>query len=347
MMMGNSQPGGISFLHLPPEIRSQIYDLAFTPPAYSNLLDPRDKGYTKDTQPLLYVHPLVTGDLRARLYRDDFSIVLPIQDPSEVVRGRGLDDEALRTALAQMSPLIRKNCKNIIVELSQTFQVFEEWESDCGEDRDTWEASEDYEIWNDDTLAQKLIPWLLQIKKAMPALHSVKFIFWMCEDYLAAPLDAWERQLHILAEEWYSSTDENMADLTDEGVDTEKPVLDVVIQVNVFDFYDQDAGDGGKNWIQVWDDFANKERSGSGLIIQFSAIDLQWADHINGKFEGREFDPSGWEDEYILLMDDREADNLLHVSPFPTGTYRPLFVKTRTDAKDNNEDNEDASDKDE
>jgi hypothetical protein len=68
---------GTSFLHLPLEIRNLIYELAFTPVEHANLLNPTQTVYTKEAAPLLYVHPAITADLRHRLYRDDFSLVLP------------------------------------------------------------------------------------------------------------------------------------------------------------------------------------------------------------------------------------------------------------------------------
>ncbi|KAJ4325073.1 hypothetical protein N0V84_003616 [Fusarium piperis] len=308
-----SDHGCISFLHLPLEIRNIIYDLAFVPVEHGNILSPTETPYTKEAAPLLYVHPSITADLRSRLYQDDFSIVLPIQEPSEFAKGRGFSEEALQECLDRSSRLMKQRCGTLVIEACQTSYVMTEWDPEDypGQKKEDFEQEEDYEHWEGDEFAANLVPYLLKIKKELPALKTIKFILWLVE--WEAPLDGWRSQLEELAREWVKLDESKKAtqkkDSTMSGVSmrsggTSKPSLDIHFQVNTFDYYDQDAGDGGKNWIQVWSEFADDDQPlrPEYLNLLFVAMDLKWDDHITGHFYGWQFDPEGWENVYINTM---------------------------------------------
>ncbi|KAF5013341.1 hypothetical protein FDECE_644 [Fusarium decemcellulare] len=327
--MASSESGPVSFLHLPLEVRTIVYDLAFTPVAYGNLLDPKTFVYTKEAAPLLHVHPIISADLHHRLYRDGFAIVLPFQEPSEFTKGRGLSDETLKTCLNDLPKLMKQRCNKLIVEASQTREVLEDWDPECGRDKDTWEPDVDYEFWEDEAFAARLVPRLLEIKKEMLALKKVHFIFWIAE--WIAPMESWRDQLQALAEGWNAHRENETAELST----TNRSDLELTMQLNLFDYGDPDAGDGGSNWIQRWDAHANEIRNtGEGQEINFVAMDVELKDHLNGNFEAREFDPRGWEDPYIMLMGEEEMDTLLHKYLNFTTTCRPLYVKAVEDGFD-------------
>ncbi|KAM5354741.1 hypothetical protein ACJ41O_001388 [Fusarium nematophilum] len=335
-----SQHQGTSFLHLPLETRKIIYDLAFPDVVHSNLLDLAGTGYTRETVPLLYVHPYISADLAHRLYRDGFSVVLPIQEASEITRGRGLDKERLETCLDKMPMAMKQRCETLTVESAQTLEVMEEWGPEWEEQsmkEEEFEAEEADDFFEDDEFARRLVPLLIQIKAEMPALKRVKFIFWIGE--LAAPLHSWKGQLEQLAWQWVKMDEAQMDDNNqdtqmtgcddpDEGAITGR-LLEVEVQVNCFDYYDPDAGDGGLNWIQVWDEYAEETPIGKvPLTVDFSAMDMKWSDHLSGNYTGEVFDPQGWNNPYIHSMPDSTRKWKLHKYGFSSEEGRPLYVQT-------------------
>ncbi|KAM6505807.1 hypothetical protein FSOLCH5_013982 [Fusarium solani] len=359
--MASSEP--TSFLHLPPEIRNLVYDLAFNPNVKTNILDPAHSGYTRDVSTLLYVHPVISADLRQRTYGGDFSLVLPIQEPSEWVKGRGLDSEKLETCLNNLPDVMKKKCERLIVEASQSDEV----------------EDDDYEFWDSEDFPSYLIPLLLQIKEGIPALKKIKFIFWFGE--WSAPVDVWKKSLRLLSRRWNKKTrSQNGNENGDKGLTSKcsraKPSIEM--QFNLFDYYDQDGGDGGANEYLMWYCFAGHERSGSGdeggsdldddedgdgknigdgksqgsdesmsedenededynddeataksigLKFTFRAMDLHWDDHVNGNFEGKEFDPNVWDDGYFHTMSPKERDRAAHKYWHVTETCKPLCIK--------------------
>ncbi|KAL2672644.1 hypothetical protein Neosp_013358 [[Neocosmospora] mangrovei] len=357
--MTSSDP--ISFLHLPPEIRNLVYDLAFNPDVKTNILDPSHSGYTKDVSPLLYVHPIISADLRRRTYGGDFSLVLPIQEPSEWVKGRGLDSEKLKTCLDKLPDLMKNKCQRLIVEASQSDEV----------------EDVDYEFWESEDFPSYLVPLLLQIKEEIPTLKKVTFIFWFGE--WSASVDVWKRSLRLLSRRWNKNTQrQNGKENADKGLTSKsyrsKPSIEM--QFNLFDYYDQDGGDGGANEYMMWYCFAGHERSRSGdeggtdsdrddenddksqdsdeaisedenetegdgedysrfdatakslgLKFTFRAMDLHWNDHINGNFEGKEFDPNVWDDGYFHMMSPMQQDRVAHKYWHVTETCKPIFLE--------------------
>ncbi|KAH6884893.1 hypothetical protein B0T10DRAFT_409288 [Thelonectria olida] len=301
---------GKSFLHLPAEIRNLIYDLAFVPVEHANLLNPIPTVYTKEAAPLLYVHPAITAELNQRLYRDNFSLVLPVQEPSEFAKGRGLTSETLERCLKETSPLMKQRCEKLIVEASQT-QV----------------PDEDYDYWyHNADFPTRLIPALLSIRSELPALKEVEFIFWFGN--WVASVREWKEHLKRLAEQWNAHIGQELKDVASESSRPTETSLHVTVQFNLFDYSDPDAGDGGSNWIQLWDRFADEtEDSNSALALTFSAIDLAWGDEANGTFEGREFEPKGWAHTYVNTMSIKDRDELLHKYYYLTTTCKPLYVE--------------------
>ncbi|RSL92553.1 hypothetical protein CDV31_015106 [Fusarium ambrosium] len=364
--MSSSEP--TSFLHLPPEIRNLVYDLAFNPDVKANILNAAHTGYTREASPLLYVHPVISADLRERAYTGDFSLVLPIQEPSEWVKGRGLDCEKLKTYLDNLPGLMKKKCERLIVEASQSDEAEEE----------------NYEFWDSKDFPSYLIPLLLQIKEEIPTLNKITFIFWFGE--LSAPPNVWKKSLRLLSRQWSKKTQNQNADkgLT---VKSSRGKPSITMQFNLFDYYDPDGGDTGANGYLMWYCFAGHERpeyndeDGSemddedgdegdgddggnsddnrsqdsdevmsedddenedededydhnatakslGLKFTFKAMDLHWEDHVKGNFEGKEFDPNVWDDIYFHTMTPDEKDRAAHKYWYITQTCKPLFVKT-------------------
>lgn len=353
--MASSKP--TSFLHLPLEIRSLVYDLAFNPDVKANILDPAHSGYTRDVSPLLHVHPVISADLRQRTYGRDFSLVLPIQEPSEWVKGRGLDSEKLKTCLDNLPDFMKKKCEKLIVEASQSDEV----------------EDDDYEFWDSEDFPSSFIPLLLQIKEAIPTLKKITFIFWFGE--WSAPLDVWKKSLVLLSRRWNKKVqgqngNENPGNGLTSKSNRAKPSIEM--QSNLFDYYDQDGGDGGANEYLLWYCFAGHERSGNadgsdlgdgeeedgddnsqgidqgnsedenedvdcndyeatakslGLKFTFRAMDLHWNDHISGNFEGKEFDPNVWDNGYFHTMSPARRDRAAHKYWHITETCKPLFIK--------------------
>ncbi|UPK99822.1 hypothetical protein LCI18_010757 [Fusarium solani-melongenae] len=369
--MTSSEPA--SFLHLPPEIRNLIYDLAFNPDVKTNILGPAHSGYTRGVSPLLYVHPAISADLRQRTYGGDFSLVLPIQEPSGWVKGRGLDSDKLQTCLNNLPDLMKKKCERLIVEASQSDEV----------------EDDDYEFWYSGDFPNYLIPLLLQIKEEVPRLKKITFIFWFGE--WSAPVDVWKKSLLLLSRQWNKKVQGQNGNANADKSFTSKSYRakpSIEMQFNLFDYYDHDGGDGGENEYLMWYCFAGHERSRSvhedgsdldddededgddknrgddkksdddesqgsdegitedgnenededyndyeataislGLRFTFRAMDLHWDDHVNGNFEGKEFDPNVWDNDYFHTMSPKKRDRVAHKYWHVTETCKPLFIK--------------------
>ncbi|KAF7554447.1 hypothetical protein G7Z17_g2911 [Cylindrodendrum hubeiense] len=281
-----------SFLHLPREVREMVYDVAFENIEHSSLYN-SGTAYTKDSSPLLYVHESITEDLQPRLYRDH-TIVLPLQEPSEFVKG----EDTVAHHLEKVSRMMKNRATTIIIEAAQTGRVYETDE----ENTSGGEPEEDYDFWHEEQggvrFAKKITQELLSMKAQLPSATRVKLIFWFGKWVTYS--QHWKSQLAWLKKQW------------DE--------LEVEIQLNLFDFDDPDAGDGGSNWIQCW-----KEEYKDTPYIDFSAIDLSYNDHQSGQYTGMEFDPAGWEDPYVNTMSTEEKNEILHSGA--RVECRPLFVK--------------------
>lgn len=311
-------------------------------------------GYTKDAAPFLYIHPIITADLKPRLYRNEFSAVLPFQEPRDFVKGRGLTKPQLEARLRECPSIMKQRCRKLIVEVAQTHGFYLENDCDPDEDLEDWCTNTDFPA--------RLIPALLTVKRAMPALEEIKFIFWFgiwCvwpsdwEDYLKGLAQQWNAQIDLgsnklnnqkpseprhdasekenKSENPVKAADFDPFDTTLNETNKENPVersLRLHIQFNLFDYHDYDAGDGRGNFIQAWDNFA-RGSSTSALSVSFSAMELNyWDDYDNGNYEGREYRPSGWDVPYIYETGRQERmREFLYKHYDLTETCKPLYVK--------------------
>ncbi|KAF4345623.1 hypothetical protein FBEOM_420 [Fusarium beomiforme] len=284
----------VSFLDLPREVRDMIYNHALKEVKFSNAFTSRT-AYSPEAFPLLYVHNLISKDLQPRLYRYH-AIAIPIQEPSTYATGSW--SIVPRMACSKMM----KQCsKTLIIEMSQTtISYFPD--SKLEEDGDE-DPVEDTEFWSTtsrrrggEMLARKLINDILALKSKLPAVTTLKLVFWF--GYWEAYVDDWEEHLKKVKDKW--------------------PGLFLQIQFNLFDYSDPDAGDGGSNFIESWYEWS-LETDG----VRFEANNFKWKRHRKGDFRGRNIDVSIWKDAY--QYDDDELDKVLH----PTRCkVRPMFVRT-------------------
>lgn len=282
--------GTLAIFHLPPEVRVLIYDYAFEDVGHSSMFD-SGTAYSPSQAPLMYVHPTITNELYPLLYKDH-ALVLPIQEPARYCK----EGKRLTPSIDKISRMRRLCTEKIIVEISQTERVFsaDEEEEESGPDdepRRVWDSE-------DDEFARKLVDELVEMKDQFPSVETIQFIFWF--GIWEASAEDWRDPLVDLQEAWG-------------GVHIE-------IQLNIFDYVDENGGDGGRNWIQSWD----REYEETGEVM-FKAVDLNYREHQQGHYEGRVFDPRGWELEDFMVMDDDRKDFCLHKW---NQTCRPLYVKT-------------------
>jgi thiol-disulfide isomerase/thioredoxin len=257
---------------------------------------------------------------------------------------------------------MKQRCEKLTVEVSQTLAVFQ----------DDSDQDEDYDYWYSSDFPERLMPVLSRIRREMPALKEVEFIFWF-GNWIATISD-WKEHLERLAQQWNAHIDQELRDVENESVnyegssmeysepiqgsnsrerESQNPVktvdfdifdetlnpdfngsrrtevlLQVMVQFNLFDYFDFNAGDGGSNWIQEWDRFADEtENSHSALALAFSAIDLEWDGQGKGSFEGMEFEPKGWAHSHVNTLSTRERTDLLHRYYNLTTTCTPLYVE--------------------
>ncbi|KAF5007733.1 hypothetical protein FDECE_5981 [Fusarium decemcellulare] len=282
-----------SFLSLALEIREMIYDLVFEQVEFSNLLTSKT-AYTPTSCPLLYVHPTISNDLLPRLYKNH-AIVIPIQEPCDYTHGKPW----LVHHLEASSRMMKQRSDKLIVEASQTKPCYS-----IGSDG---KREKHNSFWDDEDgggeFAKKLIQDLLSMNPQLSNVSRIEFFFW-CGDWYVWQ-QHWEEGLKQLREEW------------------DRPIT-VYVQLNLFGFEDPECGDMGSNFVQCWHDQAEYDEEFSSWL-DFAAIDLDYAEHQAGKFEGRNFDPTAWEDPYFLDREEEEQENALHCG---VTECRPLFVKT-------------------
>lgn len=108
--------------------------------------------------------------------------------------------------------------------------------------------------------------------------------------------------------------------------------LHIEVEMNLFDYEDPDAFDGGMNFIQVWHHHCKPTER-----ISFSANDFRYDDHELGDYWGHRINPEGFDSDYWDEMDPDERDYMFATldpgRPIYTGEVesRPLFVKTCMD----------------
>ncbi|KAF5254549.1 hypothetical protein FANTH_807 [Fusarium anthophilum] len=283
-----------SFLDLPREVRDMVYDYAFEDVKFSNAFTTQT-AYSPDILPLLYVHKIISDDLQPRLYQNH-TIVIPLQEPSTYATG----EWSIVPRMA-CSKMMKQRSKTLIIEMCQTTISYYP-DSDLEEDYDE-DPVEDESFWEPDSrggkaLPQKLINDILALKQSLPALKTIKFVFWFgnwtawCSD--------WEEYLEKLRATW------------------PEPLLK--IELNLFEYVDDQVADGGWNWIEEWYYWAIERKR-----IWFQANNFKWKDHAKGDFRGRTINVRAWQDEEFLGWDDEEADRALHRR---VCHVEPLFVRT-------------------
>uniref|UniRef100_A0A8H7N3M8 Uncharacterized protein n=1 Tax=Bionectria ochroleuca TaxID=29856 RepID=A0A8H7N3M8_BIOOC len=276
-------------LRLPIEVRLAIYDYAFEDVSESNIHD-GGTAYTPSTAPLLYVHPRITEDLQHRLY-GNHALVIPIQEPSKYIKG----DQQLILPVSKLSQRRKSSATSIIFEISQTEQVY----------RYTPDGKQvvDYGFWDgrsetSNALAKLLTGAALHLKSDLPNVVMVCFVFWYGE--MSVYVDNWKRELAALQDQW-------------EG-------LYITVELNLFEYEDPEAGDGGYNFIQGWD----KHFKAEVIRGSFLANNLTLMEHEDGRYEGRLFDPTGWDDpDSEDDMYEWDFDERLYVCNV---TNRPKYV---------------------
>ncbi|CAH0003378.1 unnamed protein product [Clonostachys byssicola] len=223
----------------------------------SNIYD-GGTAYTPTTAPLLYVHPRITEDLQHRLY-GNHALVIPIQEPRKYIKG----DQQLDLPVSKLSQRRRGSATSIIFEISQTEQVYL-YTPDGKQDID-------HDFWDDDrkgnALAKLLTGEALRLKSDLPNVGMVSFVFWYGE--MSVYVNDWKRELAGLQDQWED--------------------LYITVELNLFEYEDPEAGDGGYNFIQGWDrHFKAQVTRGA-----FMANNLTLLTHEDGHYEGRLFDPTG------------------------------------------------------
>ncbi|KAF5001618.1 hypothetical protein FGRMN_924 [Fusarium graminum] len=154
-----------------------------------------------------------------------------------------------------------------------------------------------------------LTPDILALKPELTGLKDIKLVFW---SYSYSEYSAdWSAPLKKLMEAW--------------------PEISLEVELNVFDYYDQDAGDGGSNWIEGWDEWADE------VGVCFEVSNFKWAEGVDGKFPGRHIYVPAWKDEEFCYLNRKEQDEELHYCNFEKG---PMYVTlTWSDEEDPGLDN--------
>jgi hypothetical protein len=265
-----------SFLSLPREIRDIIYDYTLEDVQFSNALT-AVTAYTPQAFPLLFVDKSISDDLQPRLY-EKHTMVIPIQEPCQYTIG----NYTFSSQVAKCSRMMKERSKTIVVEMAQTAISHH---ADCELDQDG-NPQEAEEFWESEgsVFAEKLIDDILALKPELPGFKTLKLVFWFAK--WIAYGNQWSDALKRLTEEW--------------------PEIFLEIEFNLFDYVDHDAGDGGSNWIEGWNDWADREG------VTFQAMNFKWDSCIDGSFTGRMIDVEAWSEEEFIYMNMRERDRALH-----------------------------------
>ncbi|KAI8669673.1 hypothetical protein NCS57_00783200 [Fusarium keratoplasticum] len=292
------------FFRLSREIREMIYDLALEPVEFSNLYTAKT-AYTPESCPLLYVHWMITEELQNRLYKNH-AIVIPFQEPSEYV----ISNRTFAQHINKTTRRMKMHTDKIIVEIVQTKEArYPDNSFDRNGIRKYYgNFWRDHEAGAD--FPRRVVHELLWMKQHLPAVRTVKFVLW--EGQWSMYPTAWMEPLQRLLDNWSE--------------------LHIEVEINLFDYEDPDAFDGGMNFIQVWYHHCEPiER------ISFSANDFHWDDHEFGDYWGYRIEPRCFEDEYWEEMDPAERNAILEAGDAGDLVYlgevecRPLLLRTYMD----------------
>ncbi|KAL1597311.1 hypothetical protein SLS60_008895 [Paraconiothyrium brasiliense] len=291
---------GATFFDLPREIRDIIYDLAFADldiPKHSNIHAER-AVYTSTSAPLLYVHTQITEELQCLIYKEH-KIVIPIQELSQYIKG----EKTIDTNTDHVSHQRRLGTKCIAVELIQTQDVYE---TDTSADEKPSSPIVDEGFWDDKgkECAKMITEALLNLKSSFPNVESVDIVLWDMDKAYFRVRD-WKGPITALQSGW-------------EG-------LRVFIDLYVFQYYDENAGDGGYNYIQGWDRQYKKQKD-----VHFTATNLEWEEPTKNdeQYHGQVMNPAAWE---LLEDEDPPSDSDFEGKLYLySTTVRPMYITCLT-----------------
>ncbi|KAJ4263438.1 hypothetical protein NW762_006257 [Fusarium torreyae] len=279
----------ISFLDLPIEIRDMIYDYALEDVEFTNALQAKT-AYTPKKVPLLYVDETITKELQHRLYANH-AMVIPIQEPSRYAIG----DWTFAPQVTECSRMMKQRSKILTIEMCQTTPSHYA-NPPLDKDGKPKEAHGFWERNGGDTFAKKVVGELLDFKSELPAVKTIKIVFW--DGNWFAYNRHWKEPLKQLQKEW--------------------PEILLDVEYNLFDYDDPDAGDGGSNMIQVWNNWRKKSCGTSFAANNFHEVRKR-------KFEGYRINIEAWEDERFSYFDYIQVNRALRCFNVDV---RPIFVKT-------------------
>jgi hypothetical protein len=253
-----------------------IYDYALEDVQFSNALT-AVTAYTPQAFPLLFVDRSISDDLQPRLY-EKHTMVIPVQQPCQYTNG----NSTFSPQVTKCSRMMKERSKTIVIEMAQTVAAHYA-ETEIDQDGN---PQEDHGFWESQgsVFAEKLISDILALKPELPGFKTMKLVFWFAN--WVTNDRQWSDALKRLTEEW--------------------PEIFLEIELKVFDYVDHDAGDGGSNWIEGWNDWAGRED------VTFQAMNLKWDSRVDGRFTGRMIDVEAWSEEDFVYMNMRERDRTLH-----------------------------------
>ncbi|KAJ4346358.1 uncharacterized protein N0V89_010287 [Didymosphaeria variabile] len=190
------------------------------------------------------------------------------------------------------------------IEIIQTSEVCK---TETSADGKPSSPTEDYEFWpkNGENCAKMITQALLNLKSSFPNVESVDIVLWDLNK-AAFYVSDWKEAIAALQSGWKG--------------------LRVFIDLYVFDYYDENAGDGEFNYSQGWDQQYKEQKD-----VYFTVTNLKWKEPAKDDehYHGQVMDPAAWE-----LLDDEDPpsesvfENALNLY---STTVRPMYVTCLTD----------------
>ncbi|RSL64004.1 hypothetical protein CEP51_013215 [Fusarium floridanum] len=286
----------VTFGHLPREVRQMIYEYTFEPskPVFTNAIASQT-AYTAEKYPIFYLDKNIFQDVQPQLYQEH-TMVIPIQEPCDYVT----HELPFAPRVAACSKRMRQSTRELIIEASQTTTSHygEEFYKEYGDLKYLYAFW--YEHDRGKKFAEKVINEILSLKKELPNIKKVKFVFWF--GCWIVDNSHWENSLEKLQEEW--------------------PGLFIEVEFNLFDFIDHEVSQGNyyDHWLWIWDNWQEDNEK-----TKFSARNFKWAQHAKGNFLGKFIDTEAWTYDYFYFSTPAEK-----ISNQECGECegRPLVVKT-------------------
>lgn len=282
------------FLDLPREIREMIYDHVFDDldlPSYGNFFT-GGTVYMPSSVPLLYVHTHISEELQARLYKNHRTVI-PIQEPSGYVRGGKTMD--LNTDHMSRQRIFAT--KTIIVEVAETHDSYEV--HDSGNEEPSQPETEEY-FWEQhgDTCADMIKNTLSVVLSSFPNVKHVKLKLWDCQNGIYP--SGWKEAISELHDKWKN--------------------INICIDLYLFDYYDQDAGDGGTNFVQGWHRDFKRMKGVTFRVFNFNKFFRRNGDE---HYKGHRVNPEAW---YMMNNGWMDKEEFNEVSQMYSVTVRPKYI---------------------